>query len=92
MKGNFQKGDIVEVYSAQNELLGMGHYQIGSIAIRMFSYSLVNPDFTLWKNKLQKAYDFRSQLNLTNNPATNCYRLFFGEGDWLPGFIIDYYN
>lgn len=86
------EGDVVEVYSAQNEFLGMGHYQIGSIAIRMFSYKPVNPDFLFWKNKLQQAYNLRSQLNLTNNSSTNCYRLFFGEGDGLPGLVIDYYN
>lgn len=87
-----KEGDVVEVYSSQNEFLGMGHYQIGSIAIRMFSYTEVEPDYAFWKAKLQRAYDFRSQLNLTNNSSTNCYRLFFGEGDGLPGLIIDYYN
>ncbi|MCW3085284.1 MAG: SAM-dependent methyltransferase [Bacteroidetes bacterium] len=87
-----KEGDVVEVYSAQDEFLGMGHYQIGSIAIRMFSYIPVNPDYLFWKEKLQKAYNFRTQLNLTNNAATNCYRLFFGEGDGLPGLVIDYYN
>lgn len=86
------EGDVVEVYTAKDELLGMGHYQIGSIAIRMFSYELVEPNYAFWKSKLQKAYDLRTQLNLTNNPATNCYRLFFGEGDGLPGLVIDYYN
>lgn len=87
-----KEGDVVEVYSAQNEFLGMGHYQIGSIAIRMFSFKQVVPDFNFWKSKIQTAIDFRKQLNLVNNPATNCYRLCFGEGDGLPGFIIDFYN
>lgn len=92
INGEVKEGDVVEVYSAQQELLGMGHFQIGSIAIRMFSFSQVTPDFAFWKSKIQKAVDFRKQLNLTNNPLTNCYRLCFGEGDGLPGFIIDYYN
>jgi 23S rRNA (cytosine1962-C5)-methyltransferase len=87
-----KEGDVVEVYSSQNEFLGMGHYQIGSIAIRMFSFKQVVPDFNFWKSKIQAAYNFRKQLNLVNNPSTNCYRLFFGEGDGLPGFIIDFYN
>jgi 23S rRNA (cytosine1962-C5)-methyltransferase len=91
-KDDLSEGDVVEVYTSQNEFLGMGHYQIGSIAIRMFSFTPVTPDYNFWKSKIQKAYDFRTQLNLTNNPSTNCYRLFFGEGDGLPGFIIDYYN
>jgi 23S rRNA (cytosine1962-C5)-methyltransferase len=90
--GEVKEGDIVEVYSSKQEFLGMGHFQIGSIAIRMFSFAPVTPDDAFWKSKIQKAYDFRKQLNLTDNPATNCYRLCFGEGDGLPGFIIDYYN
>ncbi|HSH65246.1 MAG TPA: class I SAM-dependent rRNA methyltransferase, partial [Bacteroidia bacterium] len=60
--------------------------------IRMFSFNQVTPDFEFWKNKIQAAYNFRKQLNLTHNPSTNCYRLCFGEGDGLPGFIIDFYN
>jgi len=89
---DLKEGDVVEVYTSQNEFLGMGHYQVGSIAIRMFSYTEVNPDREFWKAKLQRAYDFRKQLHLVNNPSTNCYRLFFGEGDGLPGLVIDYYN
>jgi len=90
--GDVKEGDIVEVYSAQNEFLGMGHFQIGSISVRMFSFTQVTPDFNFWKSKIQAAYNFRKQLNLVDNPATNCYRLFFAEGDGLPGFIIDFYN
>jgi len=92
INGDVKEGDVVEIYNAENEFLGMGHYQIGSIAVRMFSFTKVETDFNFWKSKLQKAYDFRTQLNLTHNPSTNCYRLFFGEGDGLPGFIIDMYN
>jgi 23S rRNA (cytosine1962-C5)-methyltransferase len=90
--GEVKEGDIIEVYSSQHELLGMGHFQIGSIAVRMFSFTQVLPDYQFWKSKIQAAYDFRTQLNLTNNSQTNCYRLCFGEGDGLPGFIIDFYN
>ena len=90
--GDVKEGDVVEVYSAQNEFLGMGHFQIGSIAVRMFSFTQVTPDYNFWKSKIQAAYKFRKQLNLVDNPSTNCYRLFFAEGDGLPGFIIDFYN
>ncbi|MEO6903917.1 MAG: class I SAM-dependent rRNA methyltransferase [Bacteroidia bacterium] len=90
--GDVKEGDIVEVYSAENDFLGMGHFQIGSIAVRLFSYTPVIPDYTFWKSKIQAAYNFRTQLNLTNNDSTNCYRLCFGEGDGLPGFIIDVYK
>ncbi len=92
INGEVKEGDIVEVYSSQNEFLGMGHYQIGSIAVRLFSFEKVIPDYDFWKNKILSAYVFRTQLNLTNNSLTNCYRLLFAEGDGLPGFIIDYYN
>lgn len=87
-----EEGDIVEVYSSKGELLGMGHFQVGTIAIRMFTFTKVTPDYNFWKNKIQTAYDFRKQLGLVDNPLTNCYRLFFAEGDGLPGLIIDFYN
>jgi 23S rRNA (cytosine1962-C5)-methyltransferase len=90
ISGEVKEGDVVEVYSAQNEFLGIGHYQIGSIAVRIFSFTPVTPDYAFWKSKLQAAYNFRKQLGLTDNPATNCYRLLFAEGDGMPGFIIDY--
>jgi 23S rRNA (cytosine1962-C5)-methyltransferase len=92
ISGEVNEGDIVEVYSAQNEFLGMGHFQIGSIAVRMFLFEKVNPDYHFWKSKILSAYNFRKQLGLVNNPSTNCYRLLFGEGDGLPGFVIDFYN
>jgi len=90
--GDVKEGDVVEVYSAQNEFLGMGHFQVGSIAVRMFSFTQVVPDYNFWKSKIQAAYNFRKQLNLVDNDTTNCYRLLFAEGDGLPGFIIDFYN
>lgn len=90
--GEVKEGELVEVYSSQNQFLGMGHYQIGSIAVRLFSFKKVNPDYDFWKSKIQSAYDFRKQLKLVDNNSTNCYRLCFGEGDGLPGFVIDFYN
>jgi 23S rRNA (cytosine1962-C5)-methyltransferase len=92
ISGEVKEGDVVEVYSSQHELLGMGHFQIGSIAVRMFSFTAVQPNYKFWKSKIEAAYRFRQQLQLTNNNSTNCYRLCFGEGDGLPGFIIDFYN
>jgi 23S rRNA (cytosine1962-C5)-methyltransferase len=92
ISGDVQEGDVVEVYSAQNEYLGTGHFQIGSIAVRLFSFVQVEPNYEFWKSKLAAAYYFRQQLNLTHSNSTNCYRLLFAEGDGMPGFIIDYYN
>jgi 23S rRNA (cytosine1962-C5)-methyltransferase len=91
-EGDPAEGDIVEVFSSNAEFLAIGHYQIGSISIRIFSFIEVKPDKEFWKTKIQNAYNFRSSLGLTNNQATNVYRLVNGEGDGLPGLIIDYYN
>lgn len=90
--GNVKEGDVVSVYSAQNEFLGIGHYQIGSIAVRIFSFENIVPDESFWRSKLLKAFELRKALGLTNNSETNVYRLVHAEGDELPGLIIDIYN
>ncbi|MBI4946534.1 MAG: class I SAM-dependent rRNA methyltransferase [Bacteroidetes bacterium] len=91
-KLQLKDGDIVEVVDNKDEFLGIGHYQESSISVRIFSFEKINPDAEFWRSKIQKAFDFRKKLGLTDNPHTNCYRLLFGEGDGLPGLIIDYYN
>ncbi len=92
MDGEPQEGDVVEVYSNHDEYLGTGHYQASSITVRVFSFHQVEPDYEFWKSKLVKAYEYRKELRLTDNPETNVYRLVHAEGDGLPGLIIDYYN
>lgn len=92
MEGTPQEGDMVEVFSNEGEFLAMGHYQIGSIALRLFSFRQVTPDSDFWKRKIQNAYDLRKALNLTESEETNVYRLIHGEGDGMPGLIVDYYN
>jgi 23S rRNA (cytosine1962-C5)-methyltransferase len=87
-----QEGDVVEVYSNHDEYLGTGHYQASSISIRVFSFQQVEPDYEFWKTKLVKAFEYRKELGLVDNPETNVYRLVHAEGDGLPGLIIDYYN
>lgn len=89
---NLQNGDIVEVYSSKNEYLGTGHYQKGSIMVRLFSFGKIVPDASFWKSKIQAAYNYRQAIGLTNDPDTNVYRLVYAEGDGLPGLVIDYYN
>ncbi|PTX20248.1 SAM-dependent methyltransferase [Pontibacter mucosus] len=86
------EGDVVEVYSSKREFLGMGHYAPGSIAVRIFSFEQVAPDYTFWKRKVQQAYDYRQRLGLTDNPSTNVYRLVYAEGDGVPGLIVDFYK
>ncbi len=92
MDGNLHEGDIVEVFSHEREFLALGHYQIGSIAVRIFSFQQVQPDADFWKHKIQNAFNLREFLNLANSTETNVYRLVNGEGDGMPGLIIDYYN
>lgn len=90
--GNVLEGDIVAVYSNKDEFLGIGHYQIGSIAVRIFAFENILPDANFWKTKLLNAYKLRQALQLTNSEHTNVYRLVHAEGDGLPGLIIDMYN
>lgn len=92
IKGPAQDGDIVDVYSNKEEYLGTGHYQDGSIAIRIFSWEQVDPGVDFWKAKIQKAWDYRRNTGITDNPDTNVFRLIYAEGDGLPGLIVDYYN
>ena len=84
-------GDIVEVYSNKLEFLGMGYYACGSIAVRIISFEKTIIDENFWFEKINKAYQYRIQLNILNE-NTNVCRLFFGEGDGAPGLILDYYD
>ncbi len=92
ISGEIADGDVVEVYSNKNEYLCTGHYQKGSIAVRIFSFRQINPDETFWKEKIEKAYNYRKSIGIIGNDDTNVYRLVYGEGDGMPGLIIDYYN
>ena len=90
--GDVAEGDVVSVWSSEGELLGCGHYQIGSIAVRMLSFSSEYLPSDYWVKSLESAYKARVAFGLVDNPQTNCYRLVHGEGDYLPGLIIDYYD
>ena len=86
-----QEGDIVEVYSAQNQFLAIGYYANGSIAIRIISFTKTIIDENFWFEKINKAFNYRIQLNVLNE-TTNVCRLFFAEGDGASGLILDYYD
>ncbi|HAH26063.1 MAG TPA: RlmI/RlmK family 23S rRNA methyltransferase [Prolixibacteraceae bacterium] len=90
--GRVEEGDVVEVVSSKSDFLAMGHCQIGSIAVRIFSFEKVEPDFNFWRGKLARAFEVRQKLGLADNAQTNVYRLVHGEGDGLPGLIVDFYN
>ena len=82
----------MDVYTSKKEFIACGHFQIGSIAVRVLSFKEGEIDHEFWKHKLEVAYDLRRSLGLAGNPANNTYRLVHGEGDNLPGLIIDVYD
>jgi 23S rRNA (cytosine1962-C5)-methyltransferase len=90
--GNVNEGDLVMVTDNKDEFLAIGHYQIGSIAVRIVSFQKIEIDSNFWKEKIRKAYEFRKKFGLTETENNNVYRLVHAEGDGLPGLIIDYYN
>ena len=86
------EGEIVNVYSHKGDFLACGHYQIGSIAVRILSFEQETIDATWWSDRIASAYDVRRTLGVTNSPSTTCYRLVHGEGDSLPGLVVDIYG
>lgn len=90
--GDPAEGDVVEVYSFGGEYLGCGHYQVGSITVRILSFRKEAIDEVFWYSAIKGAYDARCTLGLVGNKDTDAYRLVHGEGDFLPGLIIDVYG
>ena len=96
IQGAPAEGDMVSVHASDGTVLAYGHYQIGSIAVRVLSFdeSALRPDF--WQTMLSRALSVRKACGLhpegSESVSTNCYRLVHGEGDNLPGLIIDYYD
>ena len=94
VQGNPSEGDIVAVHASDGSFLAYGHFQIGSIAVRVLSFddSALHPDF--WEVMLARALRVRVSCGLHGGDSSqsNCYRLVHGEGDNLPGLIIDYYD
>ena len=87
------EGEIVDVYTKSGNFIARGHYQIGSIAVRVLSFEQSEEiDAKWWQKRIAVAYDVRQTLGLTDNADTNCYRLIHGEGDSLPGLVIDIYD
>lgn len=85
-------GDWVQVFDSRNKLLGTGQVGDGSIAIRMVAFEAIEPTVEFWKNKLQNCLNLRIHLGFGINTPTTAFRLVHGEGDNLPGLIIDIYN
>lgn len=90
--GKLNEGDVVRIVSNENELMGYGHYQIGSIAVRMLTFREEKIDHVFWVTHLSEALRLRKALQLTGRADNNIYRLVHGEGDRLPGLVIDVYG
>lgn len=92
LEGEPEEGEIVDVYTSKKEFIACGHFQIGSIAVRVLSFVQEEIGYDYWKQRLEVAYRMRQALGLAENPQNNTYRLVHGEGDSLPGLIIDVYG
>ena len=90
--GNPVEGDLVDVFDNKDGFLAVGHYQPGSIAIRILSFEKVEPDIDFFSEKIRKAIEYRRSTGILSDPDINVFRLIHGEGDGLPGLIVDFYN
>lgn len=86
------EGDTVKVYTNSGKFIAVGHYQIGSIAVRVLSFNDEPIDDEFWYDRLKSALDMRIGIGIADNPQNNTYRLVHGEGDNLPGLVIDCYG
>ena len=90
--GTPEEGDFVKILSSEMECIAIGHYGTGSIAVRIIAFEDVEINQEFWITKLQNALEIRKRCNLVDNSHTNAFRLIYGEGDELPGLIIDIYD
>ena len=86
------EGDVVDVITKGGEFIARGHYQIGSIAVRVLTFDEEAIDANWWEERIAHAKALRESLGMINNADTTCYRLVHGEGDLLPGLVVDIYG
>ena len=91
-EGELEEGEVVRVITAGGEFIAVGHYQIGSIAVRVLSFSDVTIDDEFWSSRLRSTFWMRQSIGIVDNPHNNTYRLVHGEGDNIPGLVIDVYG
>ena len=89
---DLQEGDLVQVLDDQGNFIAVGHYQIGSIAVRVLSFDRRNIDDDFWVERIGEAYSLRRVLKLAGREDNDVYRLVHGEGDRLPGLVVDVYG
>lgn len=92
MDEGIKEGETVRVITAAGEFIAVGHYQIGSIAVRVLSFEDIEINTDFWCERLQSALDVRIGVGIADSPTNNTYRLVHGEGDYLPGLVIDCYG
>lgn len=92
MDDGIKEGDTVDVISHDGQYIGRGHYQIGSIAVRILTFQDEPIDAAFWRSRLSIALQMRISIGIADNPKNNTYRLVHGEGDCLPGLVIDCYG
>ena len=85
MDEGIEEGETVRVITAAGEFIAVGHYQIGSIAVRVLSFEDIEINTDVWCERLQSALDVRIGVGIADSPTNNTYRLVHGEGDYLPG-------
>ena len=92
VEGDPAEGDVVEVLSSAGEYLATGHFQQGTIAVKILSFRRTAVNQPFFTEAICNAHHLRRSAGLTENSMTNAYRLVFSEGDLLPGLVIDWYN
>ena len=92
MDEGIAEGDTVRVITTDGNCIAVGHYQLGTITVRVLSFDDIAIDDSFWQQRMQSALAMRESIGVANNPDNNTYRLIHGEGDNLPGLIIDCYG
>ena len=92
MDEDIAEGDFVRVFTSYDEFIAVGMYQIGSIAVRVLSFDDITIDRAFWETHLRSALDMRKAIGLLDNPQSTTYRWVHGEGDNLPGLVVDCYG
>lgn len=92
IEGEPRNGDVVDVYDHQGSFLATGHYEDGSIAVRIISFRQVLPDAGFWNQRMSRALAYRETFGIMGDARTNAWRLVHAEGDGLPGLVVDIFS
>ncbi len=92
INGKPEEGELVTVYTSDNKFIARGHIQVGSIAVRVLTFENENIDHDFWKRRIATAYHMRQSIGIASREDNDTFRLIHGEGDNLPGLVIDIYG